>query len=152
MNDLQQIGQTNFYDLVISFIVIGVIVGSKKISKKIPGALIAVIGAVIVSWVFNFKAYGVNTLGEVPQGLPSIGLPDVHWSFALILKLLPTAFSMFVVILAQSAATSRAYAARYDEAFNENIDLVGLGLANIGAAIIRNVCCQRKPDQDPDGG
>src|SRR5271166_2176896 len=42
---------------------------------------------------------------------------------------------MFVVILAQSAATSRAYAARYNENFNENIDLVGLGLANIGAGL-----------------
>ena len=107
----------------------------RKFSKKIPGALIAVIGAIVVSWVFDFKAYGVHTLGEVPQGLPWIGLPDVHWSFALVLQMLPTAFSMFVVILAQSAATSRAYAARYDEPFNENIDLVGLGLANVGAAL-----------------
>jgi MFS superfamily sulfate permease-like transporter len=42
---------------------------------------------------------------------------------------------MFVVILAQSAATSRAYAARYNEGFSENVDLLGLGLANIGAGL-----------------
>ncbi len=42
---------------------------------------------------------------------------------------------MFIVILAQSAATSRAYAARYSEKFSENVDLVGLGLANIGAGL-----------------
>jgi len=42
---------------------------------------------------------------------------------------------MFVVILAQSAATSRAYAARYNENFSENTDLVGLGMANIGAGL-----------------
>jgi len=47
----------------------------------------------------------------------------------------PTAFAMFVVILAQSAATSRAYAARYNERFSEDTDLVGLGLANIGAGL-----------------
>jgi len=131
----QQIGRTNLYDLVISVMVIGIVAGSDKFSKKIPGALIAVIGAIVVSWIFNFRDYGVHTLGEVPQGLPRIGLPDVHWSFALISQMLPTAFSMFVVILAQSAATSRAYAARYDEFFNENLDLVGLGLANVGAAL-----------------
>lgn len=91
--------------------------------------------SIVLSWVFNFKALGINTLGEVPRGLPMISLPDVHWTFGLLQKLLPTAFSMFVVILAQSAATSRAYAARYDEPFNENIDLIGLGLANIGAAL-----------------
>ena len=42
---------------------------------------------------------------------------------------------MFVVILAQSAATSRAYAARYSERFSEDIDLIGLSLANIGASL-----------------
>ncbi len=42
---------------------------------------------------------------------------------------------MFVVILAQSAATSRAFAARYNERFSENTDLVGLGMANIGAGL-----------------
>jgi len=133
--DVQSIGQTNFFDFLISCIVIGIIVGTEKSSQKIPGALIAVIGSILVSWLFNLKAYGVHTLGVIPGGLPSIGLPDVHWSFALILKLLPTAFSMFVVILAQSAATSRAYAAKYNEHFNENIDLVGIGLANVGAAL-----------------
>jgi MFS superfamily sulfate permease-like transporter len=50
-------------------------------------------------------------------------------------QLLGIAFSMFIVILAQSAATSRAYAARYSERFNENVDLVGLSLANIGATL-----------------
>ncbi|MBF0570704.1 MAG: SulP family inorganic anion transporter [Candidatus Omnitrophica bacterium] len=134
-NDLQQISQINFYDLAISMIVIGVILGSQKFSKKIPGAFMAVVGAVVVSWLFDFKKHGVHTLGDVPQGLPVIGLPNVHWSFALVLQMLPTAFSMFVVILAQSAATSRAYAARYNESFNENIDLLGLGLANVGAAL-----------------
>ena len=133
-NDLQQIEQVNFPALAIAVSVLIVIVGSERISKKIPGALIAVIGAVVVSWVFDLGAY-MPVLGSVPGGLPHIGLPDVHWSWELVGKLAPTAFAMFVVILAQSAATSRAYAARYNEAFSENTDLIGLGLANIGAGL-----------------
>jgi MFS superfamily sulfate permease-like transporter len=77
----------------------------------------------------------MRVLGKVPGGLPPIALPDVQWSWDLVGKLVPVAFSMFVVILAQSAATSRAYAERYTERFSENIDLVGLGLANIGAGL-----------------
>lgn len=46
---------------------------------------------------------------------------------------LPMAASLFIVILAQSAATSRAYAVKYGERFNENTDLVGLGFANLAA-------------------
>jgi SulP family sulfate permease len=51
------------------------------------------------------------------------------------MTLVPTAFAMFVVILAQSAATSRAFATLYDDSFSENTDLVGLALANIGAGL-----------------
>jgi len=133
-NDIQQIEQANFYALAIALTVLVVIVGSKKLSKKIPGALIAVIGAIAASWALGL-GHQVHVLGAVPSGLPHIGLPEVNWSWDLIGRLVPTAFAMFVVILAQSAATSRAYAARYNERFSENTDLVGLGLANIGAGL-----------------
>ena len=133
-NDIQQIEQVNLYALATALAVLVVIVGSKKLSKKIPGALIAVIGAIVASWALNLGAH-VHVLGAVPSGLPHLGLPEVKWSWELIGKLVPTAFAMFVVILAQSAATSRAYAARYNERFSEDTDLVGLGLANIGAGL-----------------
>ncbi len=133
-NDLQQIEQVNVYALAVALSVLVVIVGSKKVSKKIPGALIAVIGAIIAGWALGLKAH-VHVLGAVPSGLPHLGLPEVKWSWELIDELVPTAFAMFVVILAQSAATSRAYAARYNERFSENTDLVGLALANIGAGL-----------------
>ncbi len=132
--DIQQIEQVNYYALAIAATVLVVLIGSKKISNKIPGGLIAVIGAIVISWAIDLGRY-VHVLGEVPSGLPQLGLPNVEWSMALILQLVPTAFAMFVVILAQSAATSRAYAARYNERFSEDTDLVGLGMANIGAGL-----------------
>jgi high affinity sulfate transporter 1 len=133
-NTMQQIADLNFYALATALSVLVVIVGSKGISKKIPGALIAVVGAIVVSWALGLKAH-MHVLGTVPSGLPHIALPDVQWSWDLVEKLIPMAFAMFVVILAQSAATARAYAARYTERFSENTDLVGLGLANIGAGL-----------------
>ena len=133
-SDIQQIEQINLYALATAVTVLVVIVGSKKLSKKIPGALIAVVGAIVASWALKLGDH-LHVLGTVPSGLPHLGLPEVKWSWELIGKLVPTAFAMFVVILAQSAATSRAYAARYNERFSENTDLVGLGLANIGAGL-----------------
>jgi high affinity sulfate transporter 1 len=135
VGDWKQIGQTHFYTLAVAVAVLVVILGSKMVLKKIPGALIAVIGAIVVSWAVDLQSHGVSVLGKVPSGLPSLGLPHVDLSWGLIGKLLPTAFSIFVVILAQSAATSRAYAARYSERFSENVDLVGLALANLGAGL-----------------
>jgi high affinity sulfate transporter 1 len=132
--DIQQIEQVNYYALATALSVLVVLIGSKKISNKIPGGLIAVIGAIVVSWAIDLGQY-IHVLGAVPSGLPHLGFPEVKWSWELIGKLVPTAVAMFVVILAQSAATSRAYAARYNESFSENTDLVGLGMANIGAGL-----------------
>src|SRR5208283_651981 len=93
ITDLQQIGHTNFYALVISVTVLALIALSKRISKEIPGALIAVVGATVVSSLFNLEAHGVQVLGNIPSGLPKIGLPAVHWEKGLVMKLLPAAFS-----------------------------------------------------------
>jgi MFS superfamily sulfate permease-like transporter len=89
-----------------------------------------------VNYFADLSSYGVTALGPVPGGLPKISLPTgASLDISVFRQLLPIAFSMFIVILAQSAATSRAYATRYSENFSENVDLVGLGLANIGAGL-----------------
>jgi len=129
-----QIGQTSWPALGIAAGVLVVILGSHRISKKLPGAMIAVIGSLVASWIFDWPHH-VSVIGSIPSGLPRLGMAEVSWNWSLIQQLVPTAFAMFVVILAQSAATSRAYSARYNERFDENVDLVGLGLANIGAAL-----------------
>ncbi len=134
--DIQQLDQANPYTLAVAVSVLAIIFASRKINKKIPGPLIAVIGAILVSYLFDLAAHGVAVLGAVPSGLPKIGLPTgVDLNLNVFSLLMPIAFSMFVVILAQSAATSRAYAARYFESFNENKDLVGLSLANFAAGL-----------------
>jgi high affinity sulfate transporter 1 len=125
---------TDSKSLIISAIAIVVIVVFEKLLPKFPGALLVVIGMIFASAVFHWGDHGVSLIGEVPSGLPKLGfIPDV--SSTDLLNVLPVCFSCFVVVLAQSAATSRAYATRYREPFNENLDLVGLSLANIAA------CC-----------
>ena len=66
INDLQQIDQTNFYALAISISVLVIITVQRKNLKKIPGALIAVIGAIGASSVLNLETHGIQVLGEIP--------------------------------------------------------------------------------------
>jgi sulfate permease, SulP family len=130
---LKQIPDTSVATLAVALGVLAVILGAKAILPKIPGALIAVIGAIILSYEFDWSAHGIAALGTIPSGLPSFGIPDVSWSQTW--QLVGTSFSLFLVILAQSAATSRAYAAKYSESFDENVDLVGLSLSNVSAGV-----------------
>src|SRR6266487_395320 len=132
VDTVRALPDAHWADVAVSAGVIVVILVSRRITRKIPGPLIAVILAIIVSWAADLAAHGVAVVGTVPRGLPQLGLPALGWHDAS--TLLGTAAAMFVVILAQSAATSRAYAAKYEEAFSEDTDLVGLGAANVVAA------------------
>ena len=131
---LGNIGQASWSTALVSASVLAVLIVFERWIKAIPGGLVAVVGAIVASWALDLQTHGVSILGPVPSGLPSIGLPSgVSWHDAA--QLLPAAVSMFLVILAQSAATSRAYAVKYNERFTENTDLVGLGLANLTAGL-----------------
>lgn len=131
---LGEIGQTSLATLAVSIAVLLTLIVFERWIKAIPGGLVAVVGAIIVSAVFDLKSHGVTTLGPVPSGLPHIGLPSgVSWSN--VTALLGTSASLVLVILAQSAATSRAYAVKYNDHFVENNDLIGLSVANVAAGL-----------------
>jgi MFS superfamily sulfate permease-like transporter len=124
--------RVHWADVATSIAVIAVVLVARWINRRIPGLLMAVIIAIIVSWAVDLARHGVAVVGPVPRGLPSLGLPALGWHDAG--ALLGVAVAMFVVILAQSAATSRAYAAKYEEPFSEATDLAGLAAANAAAA------------------
>ena len=151
-NTLVNIPDTSLPTLLVSLAVLGTILGARRINKAIPGPLIAVVGAIVLSYVFDFAAHGISVLGTVPGGLPQIGLPDVTLSD--IQPLMTTVFSLFIVILAQSAATSRAYAMKYGDSFDENVDLIGLAGGNIAAGLSGTFVVNGSPTktQMVDGG
>jgi SulP family sulfate permease len=132
VDTVRMLPHVRWADVAVSIAVIVVVVVAHRINRRIPGLLIAVIIAIIVSWAVDLASHGVAVVGSVPRGLPSLGLPALGWHDAG--ALLGVAVAMFVVILAQSAATSRAYAVKYEEPFSEATDLVGLGAANAAAA------------------
>jgi sulfate permease, SulP family len=137
--------QARAADLAVSAGVIVIVLAARAINSKIPGLLIALIAAIIVSRATDLAARGVAVLGPIPRGLPHLGLPALGWHDAAALT--GTAVSMFVVILAQSAATSRAYAGKYEEAFSQDTDLVGLGAANVAAALSGTFVVNGSPTQ-----
>ena len=93
---------------------------------------------------FDLAGQGVAVIGAVPGGLPSLRLPDVSWSETL--KLLPVAASCSVMIIAQSAATSRVYD-QASGAGRRNADILGLAAANAGAALTGAFVVNGSPTQ-----
>jgi sulfate permease, SulP family len=118
--------------VAVSLGVIAVVLAARMITRRIPGALLAVAAAIVVSWAADLAAHGVAVLGPVPRGLPGFTLPTLRLHDAV--ALLGTAASIGIVILAQSAATARAYAIKHDEPMDTDTDLTGLAAGNLAAA------------------
>jgi high affinity sulfate transporter 1 len=137
--------QVHVPTLCISAAVVAVVLIFRSLGPRLPGPLFAVVGAVAASAVFDFSARGITVIGPVAGGLPRLGIPDVGWGEAL--ALFPVAGSCFLMIIAQSAATARAYASRHHERLDENADIVGLAAANAAAALSGTFVVNGSPTQ-----
>lgn len=142
---LRSIRQVPLLTFAISLTVVVFILLLGHFAPKFPATLLAVVGAIVASDYFHWAQHGVALLGPVPGGLPRLGLHDV--SLKDVELLLPIALSCFVMIVTQSAATSRAYASRHNQAHDENADLVGLAASNTAAAFSGTFVVNGSPTQ-----
>jgi len=131
--------------VAVSAAVILVLLATRKITRRIPGPLIAVTGAIVVSRAADLARRGVAVIGPVHRGLPPLGPPALGLHDAS--GLLGPATWMFVVTLGQSAATAHAYADRHGETVSADTDLVGLGAANLAAAFSGTFVVNGSPTQ-----
>jgi len=107
---------------------------ARAVGPRVPGAIAAVVGAIIVSALTHASTHGVAVVGAVQGGFPPLGLPS-GLSWGDVAKVLGVAFSCFVMIVAQSAATSRSFAMRHGDRVDVNRDIVGLSVANLAAGL-----------------
>jgi len=119
--------------LALSALVVAIILAGRRFAPRFPVALVVVIGAIVASAYFRLSEHGFPVIGPVSGGLPPLRLPVVSLSQAT--AVLPVAMSCFVMIIAQSAATSRAYAIANHERVDENADILGLAAANAAAGV-----------------
>jgi MFS superfamily sulfate permease-like transporter len=137
--------QVHLPTLLVTVTVLVTVFALRRFAPKVPGSLLVVVGATAASAAWNFAGHGITTIGPVAGGLPHLGLPDVHWSD--ILPLASVAGSCALMILTQSAATSRVYATRHHQRLNEDQDLVGLSAANAAAALSGTFVVNGSPTQ-----
>jgi high affinity sulfate transporter 1 len=107
-----------------------------KRSKRVPGILIAVVGATVVVGALDLDARaGVSVLGPLPQGLPAFAIPWV--TYADIVPVLLGGCAVALVSFADTSVLSRTYAARRSTYVDPNQEMVGLGAANLAAGFFQ---------------
>ena len=107
-----------------------------KGNKRLPGVLIAVVGALLVTAAFDLSATaGVAVLGSLPQGLPAFDLPWI--TLADLGSVVVGGAAVALVAFADTSVLSRTYAARLGHPVNPNQEMVGLGAANLAAGFFQ---------------
>ena len=135
----------NLPTLLVTLAVLATVFLLRRAAPRIPGPLLAIVGATAASAAWDFAGKGIAIIGPVAGGLPHLGIPDVHWSD--IIPVASIAGSCAIMILAQSAATSRIYAARHNQRLDADQDIVGLAAANAAAAFSGGFVVNGSPTQ-----
>jgi len=129
----QHIGQSNLYTICIGLGVLAVVIVSEEISAKIPGALIGLVAATLAVIALGLESKGVKVVGAVPASLPRPTLPDIapeQW-----VRLVPLAFVITVVVMVQTAATTRSFPSDPDKPADVDRDFLGAGAGSLLAGI-----------------
>jgi sulfate permease, SulP family len=117
--------------LAVATATVAVLIGLERRWPHSPAPLVALGGSIAASWFFGLKALGVSTVGLIPQGLPSLAMPDL----SLIAGLVPGAFGIALMSFTETIAAGRAFAQPADPPIDANRELVATGAANLGGAL-----------------
>jgi SulP family sulfate permease len=123
---------TSLLTLAVAAATFAVLIGMERLWPHSPAPLVAVGGGIAASWFFGLQAAGVSTVGQIPQGLPSLTLPDL----TLIEQLVPGALGIALMSFTETIAAGRAFARPDDPPINANRELIATGAANLGGALL----------------
>jgi sulfate permease, SulP family len=132
---LRHLRDTNSASLLIGGIALAVLILGKIFLKNKPVALVVVVGGIIASSALSLDARGVKLLGDVPQGLPALGMPAIQWSDVNLL--LPLAFACFLLGAVETAAIGRMFAVKHGGRLDANQEFLALAAANLAAGLGR---------------
>jgi len=124
-----QIPATHIPTLIMGVTAIVIMWILKKYMPKVPGVLVAVALTTVVSWYFGFQLHGGQVVGEIPEGLPSLSMPQLSWD--MVVTLLPSAFVISLVGFMEAISIAKAMASKSKQRIDPNQELIGQGLANM---------------------
>ena len=138
-----QVGSANGWCVAIAIGVLIIVTGGERISKRFPFALLAVVGATILTGAAGLSTHGVTTLQRLKLAVPTWRLTGFTWHELAVVA--STSLTVAIVILSQSAATARSTADEMGVNDNLNRDFVALGVANIVTGLVGTIPVNASP-------
>jgi high affinity sulfate transporter 1 len=128
-----QLGSANMAVMAVGFSALLLLVFGERLLPGRPIALFVVVLSIVAAWAFDLSRFGVITVGQLPEGLPSLGLPMLHPRE--IDGVIPLAAACLLLSYIESISAARAFAAKYGYPLDVRQELLGLGGANLAVAL-----------------
>jgi SulP family sulfate permease len=130
---IQSLDETQTQTAVVGGLALLLLFGGQRLAPRVPWGLVTLVLGVLVSVAFDLEAEGVAMIGEVPSGLPQLGLQFIPRDD--VGAVLVGGMSLGLVALAEGLAASRLFATRGDYRIETERELVGMGAANVAAGV-----------------
>ncbi|HET7063919.1 MAG TPA: SulP family inorganic anion transporter [Rudaea sp.] len=127
----QHIPETSILTFAVGVATFAVLIGFKRFLPRIPAPLVAIGGAIAAAWYFGLQDKGVSLVGLIPQGFPSLTLPDP----ALIAQLVPGALGIALMSFTETIAVGRTFTAAGEPPVDPNKELIATGAGNLVGAL-----------------
>jgi len=128
-----QFGQMHSIVLVVGVVAIGLLVFGERLLPGKPVALGVVALSIIAANVVGLPALGVPTTGEIPAGLPALSGPALR--LRDVEGIIPLAAGCLLLAYIEGVSAARAFAAKHGYALDPRQELLGIGAANLAAAM-----------------
>jgi high affinity sulfate transporter 1 len=129
---MQAVPDTSVPTLAVGVSMIVLLVGIERFLPRAPAPLIAVAVGIAGVGLLGLGAHGVELVGQIPRGLPSVTLPE----FSLVAQLWPGALGIALMSFTETIAAGRAFATSEEPTIQANRELLATGLANAGGAVL----------------
>ena len=131
-----ELNQLNIHALSVGVIAIILILILRKISKRIPAALVVVVLGIVAVIIFNLDAKAVEIVAEIPKGLPSFTAPELD--FLMLKKLFPIALTLALIAFMEAMSVAKVMERKHKNQLRPNQELIALGTANIVGAFFKS--------------
>jgi len=132
LSTMHHISETSLPTLAIGVAVMLCLLATEHFFPKLPAPLLAVGAAIASAYLFNLHDRGVELVGQIPRGMPSLVKPDL----SLVKELWPGALAIALMSFTETIAAGRAFARDNEPTPQADRELLATGLANVGGALL----------------
>ena len=119
----------SWHATLLAVCTVAVMIICRTVSARIPGPIIAMLGATIAAWLLKLPVETVGSrFGGIPSGLPHMVIP--HWHARLVPGLLGPAFTVAMLGAIESLMSAVVSDRMSNDHHNPNVELIGQGVAN----------------------